>query len=306
MNQNLSVILVSYNTKEITSECLSRLKTAISYTEEKLNNKVEVIVVDNDSQDGSVEMIRQDHSWVKVIATGQNLGFGVGNNVGIKQSKYPYILLLNTDAYIEKDTLEKSLTFFAEHPDCDLFTCRLTFKNHTLQPNAGFLPTPFRTAIWLLGFEAFPGVKDIFPSVHKRNHSFYSQIRQPEWVMGAYFMFKREVFEKTLGFDEKIFMYMEEVEWCIRIKKLGFKTYFSPDFSVVHLGGASSGFNIGVPLYREMEGLKYVYKKHYPAWQLYLKIIIMLGCLMRIIAFSLLGKFSKVKAYMQVLQKILK
>jgi GT2 family glycosyltransferase len=136
-------------------------------------------------------------------------------------------------------------------------------------------------------------------SLHERDAP-----RQIEWVMGAFFLIKREVFEKTHGFDEKIFMYMEEVEWCMRIKALGYKVFYTPSFSLIHVGGASSGGDISVPLFREMEGLLYVYKKHYPSLVWYLKLIIMLGCLMRIIAFTLLGKTNRVNAYLSVLKNV--
>lgn len=305
MNNNLSVILVSYNTKDITRQCLSLLKKSITYCEEKLDNQVEVIIVDNNSKDGSIEMLKKDFPYFKLIETGQNPGFGAGNNIGMAEAKYSYILLLNTDAYVKEDTLENALSFMVSHPEVDILGPRLTFRNGSLQPNAGFLPTPAKTKLWLLGFEALPEIKTLLNSVHKRNKEFYTSEHQVEWVMGAFFMLKREVFEKTHGFDEQIFMYMEEVEWCIRIKQAGFKVMYTPSFSVVHLGGASSGGNIAVPLSREMEGLIYVYKKHYPAWLPYLKLLIVLGCLIRIVAFSLLGKFDRVKAYSEVLKKLI-
>ena len=301
---NLSIILVNYNTRDITSECLTKLAVSVKYSEETLNNKIEVIVVDNNSQDGSTLRIKNEFPWVKLIEVDKNLGFGAGNNLGIKKATYPLILLLNTDAFVEKNTLQKAVSYFQEHPDVSVMGPKLTFQDQTFQPNAGFLPTPFKTTIWLLGLEAIPGVKKFFPSVHIRNSDFYSKSHQVEWVMGAFLMFRKEVFEKTDGFDENIFMYMEEVEWFIRIKQAGFKVMYTPDFSAVHLGGASSGGNIAVPLFREMEGLVYVYKKHYPNLTWYLKLLIVLGCFMRIIAFTLLAKTDRAKAYVNVLRNV--
>lgn len=304
MSQNLSIILVSYNTKDITAECLSKIAVSIKHSEDTLNNKIEVIVVDNDSKDGSIDMIKNLFPWVKLIETGLNPGFGAGNNIGMKVAQYPLFLLLNTDAYIKKDTLVKAVRYFDQHPEVDVLGPLLNYADDTLQPNAGFLPTPFKTTFWLSGFESLPGIKSKFPSVHKRNSDFYAFDHPVEWVMGAFFMLKKAVFEQTSGFDENIFMYMEEVEWCMRIKQKGFKIFYTPSFSVVHLGGASSGGNISVPLFREMEGLIYVYKKHYPSWVTYLKILIMLGCLLRIVAFTLIGKIDRVRAYVQVLKQL--
>jgi GT2 family glycosyltransferase len=301
---NLSIILVNYNTRDITSECLNKLAVSVKYSEETLKNKIEVILVDNGSTDGSVQRVKTEFPWVKLIQSGQNLGFGAGNNLGMKEAKYPLVLLLNTDAYVEKNTLQKAVTYFQEHPDISVMGPKLTFQNLTFQPNAGFLPTPFKTTIWLLGLESIPGIKKFFPSVHIRNSNFYSEPHQVEWIMGAFMMLRKSVFEKTAGFDDKIFMYMEEVEWFIRIKQAGFKVMYTPDFSAVHLGGASSGGNIAVPLFREMEGLIYVYKKHYPNLVSYLKLLIVLGCLMRIVAFTLTGKIDRVKAYVSVLRNV--
>lgn len=304
MNLDLSIIYVSYNTKDITLESLGYLKKSIDFAQKKLDNQIEVIMVDNDSKDGSVEAVKKEYPWVKVIETHENKGYGVGNNIGMKQAKYPYILLLNTDAYVKENTLADSLEYMQSHPNIDVLGPKLLFKDQSFQPNAGFLPNPFATSVWLLGLEAIPGMKSVFPSVHKRNRSFYKSAQQVDWVMGAYFLLKQEVYEKTGGFDEKIFMYMEEVEWCMRIKEAGFKVGYTPTISLVHVGGASSGGDISVPLFREMEGLLYVYKKHYPGLVWYLKLIIMLGCLMRIVAFTLLGKTNRVKAYLQVLSKL--
>jgi GT2 family glycosyltransferase len=117
-------------------------------------------------------------------------------------------------------------------------------------------------------------------------------------------MLKKEVYEKTAGFDEKIFMYSEEVEWCIRIKRAGFKVFYTPDVKAIHIGGVSSGSKIAVPLAKEMEGLVYIYKKHYPNYLWWIKLLIVKGCLMRIATFSLLGRFDRVGAYFQVLKKI--
>src|SRR5258705_10417374 len=102
---DLSVIVLSYNTKEITNQCLIRLQLSVNSYQAKFKNKVEVIVVDNASSDGSVEMIQKNHSWVELIASKENTGFSKGNNIGIKRAKGEYILLLNSDALIEEDTL---------------------------------------------------------------------------------------------------------------------------------------------------------------------------------------------------------
>src|SRR5947209_5391138 len=105
-NLDLSVIIVTYNTKEITTECLFYLKKAKEYCEKELKNNIEVIVVDNASSDGSFDAIKAENPWVKIIESKDNTGFGGGNNLGIKSSKYSHILLLNSDAFVKETTLK--------------------------------------------------------------------------------------------------------------------------------------------------------------------------------------------------------
>lgn len=299
---DLSIVIISYNTKEITQKCLSLLKDAKEFSEKKLKNSVEVIVVDNNSSDGSPEMIQKEFSWVKLFRSGENLGFGKGNNLGMTHAKHPYILLLNTDCFVKEDTLVDALNFFGTYTSCDVLGCKLKFKNGAFQPSAGFIPTVSNTTFWMLGLDNVPLLRYLVDTVHERDRPFFEKTRVVDWVQGAFFMLKREVYERTDGFDEKLFMYMEEVEWCFRIKKNNFKVYYTPLFDVVHLGGASSGFNLSVPLYKELEGLLYVFRKHNRGALSYIKKIILLGCLLRIVAFSLLGKFNRVEAYRKVLK----
>lgn len=302
---NLSIILVSYNTNEITDKCLSKVKSAKQLFEKKPGNEIEVIVVDNNSTDDSPAMIRRKYPWVNLIQSGENLGFGRGNNLGMSHAKHETFLLLNTDCFIEDDTFVRAAGFFETYGACDVLGCTLKFKNGGFQPSAGFIPDPVNTTFWMLGLDNAPLLRHLVDTVHERDRAFFKKTRVVDWVQGAFFMLRKEVFEKTRGFDENLFMYMEEVEWCVRIKKHGFKVFFTPDFEVVHLGGASSGYRIGVPLYKEMEGLIYLFRKHYRGWLGYVKLVILKGCLLRIVAFSILGKFNRVNAYLRVIRLIL-
>jgi GT2 family glycosyltransferase len=301
---DLSVIIISYNTKEITEKCLSLVNESKRFCEKKLGNKIEVIVVDNASTDESPVMIKKKFPWVSLIQSGENLGFGKGNNLGMAHAKHPYLLLLNTDCFVKEKTFYDALKFFETYGSCDVLGSKLTFKNGSFQPSAGFVPNPVNTTFWMLGLDNMPGLRYLVDTVHERDRAFFKKTKIVDWVQGAFFMLKKEVFDQTQGFDENLFMYMEEVEWCMRIKKKKFHVYFTPLFEVVHLGGASSGYNLSVPLFKEMEGLMYVFQKHYKSWVGFLKGIISIGCLLRIIAFSILGKFNRVNAYLKVMKLI--
>lgn len=299
---NLTVIVLSFNTKDITDECLTRLKKAKKYSEEELKNEVEVIVVENASEDGSLEMIKSKHDWVRLIVSKTNTGFSGGNNIGMKASINPFILLLNSDAYVEDDSLYKALKYFEENSECDLLGPQLRFADGRLQPSAGFLPTPLNTVLWISGLALLPGMESLTSPIHSKNLNFYRNIREVEWVMGAFMMLRRQVYEKTMGFDESIFMYGEEVEWCKRIKDKGFKTYYVPTFEITHLDKASSKFMLEKPLLNEIKGIVRYFHQHYKSSYPFVQIIMYISLLLRAIAFTLLGNSQRRKAYTEALK----
>ncbi len=297
---DLSVIVLSFNTKDITSRCLDKLKSAKKYCENRLKNKVEVIVVDNGSEDGSPEAIKSDYPWVKLIALKENTGFSKGNNMGMEKTKSPFILLLNSDVYLNEDNLYKALAYFRVNLNCDVLGPRLNYSDGRLQLSAGNLPNPFNIILWIFGLSFLPYI----PQYHPKRKKFFSKIHKVGWVMGAFMMLKRKVFDKTLGFDEKLFMHMEEVEWCKRIKDNGFKTWYVPSLAAVHLHGASSSFDLTSSFLNELKGIKYYLNKHYPLFYLPVKLFLILGLILRIIAFSILGKITRARVYIEGLSVI--
>ncbi|MBI2040363.1 glycosyltransferase family 2 protein [Candidatus Microgenomates bacterium] len=296
---DLSVIILSYNTKEITHRCLQKLEEAKIYCEKKLNNKIEVIALDNGSSDGSAQMIKTDHPQVKLIESKENLGFSKGNNLAMKQCNNPFILLLNSDVYVEEDSLYKTLAYFKVNKNCDVMGAKLKYASGKLQPSAGNLPNPLNIITWILGLGFLPLINNFIPPLHARNMPFFSKAHQVGWIMGAFFMIKKAIFEKTLGFDENLFMHMEEVEWCKRINMAHFKIWYVPQVEVVHLHGASSKFDLGASFLNELKGIKYYLKKHYPPFYLPVKLFLILGLILRIIAFSLLGKTKRARIYVE-------
>lgn len=299
--KNCSVIILSYNTREITDKCLKCLKEAIDYSQQMLGNKVETIVVDNGSTDGSPEMIKEKNKWVKLIASKTNKGFAKGNNIGMSKAKYDFILLINSDTFLRKKTLVNALNYLEKHPECDLLGCKLKYKDGKLQPSGGFLPTPLNTVWWMFGIDKLPIAKNYLRPVHPKHPSFFSHQRRLEWLMGAFLFMKREVFEKTGGFDESFFMYMEEVEWCYRMKKLGVRICYTPDFSVTHLDKASSNFDTKKPLIREVQGLLYFHKLHYKKTYHLIKFVVRTGCFLRYITHALLRNKHLSQTYKEIL-----
>jgi len=301
MQTDLLVIVLSYNTKDITDECLFRLKKAKVLAEDKLKAQIEVIVLDNASEDRSWEMLEKKHSWAKLVKSKTNTGFSGGNNLVMKQAKGDFILLLNSDAFVEEETLYKSLKFFEENPEADVLGCQLHFKDGRLQPSAGYLPTPLNTCLWISGLSLL-GL-DLHP-YHPKDPNFFTKVRQVEWVMGAFMMLKRQVYEKTGGFDETIFMYGEEIEWCKRIKNKGFKTFYNPEFAITHLDKASSKFLLEKPLLNEFKGIKRYFKQHYKSEWPVVKLVIQLSLILRVGVFGVLGDKVRVKAYLEGLRVV--
>ncbi len=297
---DLSVIILSYNTKDITKRCLEKLEPAKKYCEKKLNNKIEVIVLDNASEDGSVFMIKQSFPWVKLVKSSENTGFSKGNNILMKKVKKPFILLLNSDVYLEEESLYKALAYFRVNLNCDVLGVRLNYATGTLQPFAGNLANPLNLIFRILGLGFLPFISQF----HPRSKSFFSKAHKAGWVMGAFFMLKKEIFDKTHGFDENLFMHMEEIEWCKRINSSGYKIWYVPQIQVVHLHGASSRFDLSTSFLNELKGVKYYLNKHYLSYYPIAKMFLIFGLILMVVAFSLLGKMARARIYMEGLSVI--
>ncbi len=302
--ENLSIIVLSFNTKEVIDECLSKLKKAVNYSKKVLKNKIEVIVIDNNSSDGSVEMIGRKHSWISLKALKENTGFSKGNNIGMKESKYSFILLLNSDCYVNENILVDALKYFENNSDCSVLGCKLILPSGKPQISVGYLPNPINTIFWISGISKLFFIDKIVKPIHPNSISVIKQEAQVEWAMGAFFMLKRKVYEETGGMDENIFMYGEEVEWCKRIKDAGFKMFFVPKISATHLDKASSKGDLTKPLIAEFAGIKIYFKKHYRNWYPIISVIIKIFLIVRIIVFILIFDKQRVRAYQEALNVI--
>ncbi len=305
----ISVVIVSWNTKDITDHCLASMKKAV----EKVKNlaDVEVVVVENASEDGTPEMIAKKHPWVKLKPSGSDLGYGKGNNFGYKlcNHKNEYLLLLNNDAYVNEDTLVKCLDYLEKHSECDVLGCQLRFLDGRFQPSAGFLPTPSSVWTWIWGLGLVPVIKNLFKPFHPTDKQFFKKDREVGWTMGAFLFMKMEIYKKSKGFDENFFMYMEEVEWCRRVKEAGGKIFYTPSFWVTHVDKASA---MGKPeelakiFRREILGFVYYLNKNYSNQSWWFIPAIKIGIFIRLLAFSLLGNKMRQDAYKQTLEQFSK
>lgn len=295
----ISIIALSYNTKKVTNKCLVELKKSVKYFEEQTNKKIEVIVIDNASPDGSAEFIATKYPWVKLIRSDINLGFAKANNLGMKKAEGKYFLLLNSDAFVKRGTLLKAWRYLEKNQNTDILGCKFVYKSGNFQPSGGYLPTPMRTISLMLGIDKIPIIRNLIGPIHPKSKHFFKKENNLEWTMGAFMFMRASVFKKTGGFDERFFMYTEEVEWCKRMKDKGFNLVYTPSFSVTHLGAASSS-DKSIPIVREAQGLIKYHQKHYPSSVRLIKMVIKLGFFVRFVLFSIL-RDSRADSYRKAL-----
>jgi len=244
---DLSVVIVSFNTKKLLDDCLTSLYTSIRG--QSLN--VEIIVEDNVSTDGTREMLAKKYSKVLTILNSENVGFGRANNQGIRKSKGEHILLLNSDTIVPNHAIWKLYEFTKKHPR-SFVGPKLLNMNRTSQTSCGpFFSLPVVFAALFLKGDVI-GLTRLSPK----------KTRRVDWVSGACIMAAKKLFMDDLLFDEKIFMYMEEVDLLMRAKKKGYGTYFYAGSPIIHLGSGSSVNKRTGPVLNIYKGLIYVYNKH--------------------------------------------
>lgn len=296
---DLSIIIVNFNTKQLLADCLE------SIFKEDISSKFRVVVVDNGSSDGSVEMVEKKFPGVLVIKSNKNLGFSKANNLGIKAGGAKYYLLLNSDTIMPGGALE-SLVDFMERSQFGVGSCKLKNKDGSFQPNAGDLPFGLPIFFWLSGWDdILPKIREYLPSFHRKFKSFYRGEKEVGWVSGSVMIIKKGVVESIGGLDEKIFMYCEDTDYCIRARKAGFKVGWTDRAEIIHLGGGSSKDPKLVQWVGEFRGLVYIYRKHLGALAGFiLKMFILIFTALRMVAFFAVGKFSVSKTYAKLIFSI--
>lgn len=225
----MSVVILNYNTLELTRLCLTTLLNSEldPYT-------MEVIVCDNASTDGSMDMVAREFPQVVRINNGKNLGFAAGNNPGIRKAKGRFILLLNTDTEMPKNTLRTMISFMDKTPDAGASTCKLLLPDGSMDPacHRGF-PTPWAAITYLLKLEKlFPKTK-LFGQYHQ-GYKDMNVIHEVDCIVGAFFLVRREVVDDVGLLDEDYFMYGEDIDWAYRMRQHGWKILYNPTVTMLH------------------------------------------------------------------------
>jgi len=230
----LSIIIVSWNTCELLHRCLASIEAEA----QRGQLEVEVIVVDNNSHDGTPEMIRREHPQVRLIESGQNLGFSAGNNVGLAEARGKWLMLLNPDTELIGDALSTLVRFLQDHPAVGLVGPALFYADGTQQATRHRFPSLL--SLFVASTPLYPWLSPLLGKYYMTDQP-VDQPQAVDWLSGAALLLRREVYENVRGLDEAFFMYFEETDWQRRIKAAGWPIWFLPDATIRHYEDASSG-----------------------------------------------------------------
>ena len=245
----LSIVIVNYNVKYFLEQCLHSVRKAITSID------AEVFVVDNNSVDGSVEMLNQKFPDVKLIANKENAGFSKANNQAINKSSGEYVLLLNPDTVVEDDTFVKITQFMDAHPDAGGLGVKMVDgKGNFLPESKRGLPTPSVAFYKVFGFSKILPRSKIFGKYHL-GYLDKDMIHEVDILSGAFMLLRKSVLDKTGLLDETFFMYGEDIDLSYRIVKAGYKNYYFPNTRIIHYKGESTkkgSVNYVVVFYKAM------------------------------------------------------
>ena len=265
----LSVVFLSYNTRDLTRQALNSVLAAAEGLD------VEIFVVDNASADGSADMVAEEFPQVKLVCNEANVGFSAGNNVALRQVTGEYALLINTDTIVRRDALHAMVEFLDAHPEAGACGCKILDPDGTLQLDSrrGF-PTP------LAAFCKMSGLSRLFPkhplmARYHLTHLDPEQTAEIEVLSGSCMMVRKAAMDQVGLLDEDYFMYGEDIDWCYRFHQAGWKIYYLPTTAIIHFRGESGR---GTPLkilYRKSRAMSIFVNKHmarryrfFPLWLL--------------------------------------
>ena len=264
----LSVIILNYNVRYFLELCVLSVQSALSTIES------EIIIVDNNSNDGSCEMMQTRFPSIKLIQNTENVGFPKGNNIGVEQAKGDYICILNPDTVVAEDTFVKILAFAERQKNLGIVGCKLIDGSGNFLPESKRgVPTPW------VAFTKIAGLYKIFPQ-SKRLGKYYAQhlsineTGKVDILVGAFMFMKRDLYQKLKGFDEDCFMYSDDIDLSYRVLKSGAFNFYFHDTAIIHYKGEST-IKDGMYMKHFQEAMQFFYKKHFkvvPWFTLFMKL----------------------------------
>ncbi len=334
----LSVIIVSYNTKQLTMQTLESVYADLDLNHQ-LARDTEVIVVDNHSTDGSLaslEQFCQSHPRCQLIVNNHNRGFAAANNQGLRRARGEIYCLLNSDTVVQRGCLTNLVQVFRDHP-LDERTANLTISqdkidrlgilaatlqspNGAWQPQGGSFPTLLTLFFHMTMLDDLPLIGAWLPSTQHtgwrasgatqsgaqtaQHELEQADLLKSDWVAGTAMAIRRQVVEEIGYFDEEIFMYGEDIEYCLRAAHHHWDCAIATNSVVTHYGSASSSSSQA--LIGELKSYLYIWSKHQPLWQLPLaRALLRLGCRVRSFLFgTMIGDRERAALYQQALREL--
>jgi GT2 family glycosyltransferase len=286
MIRDVSIIIVNWNTKEYLRKCLDSISQAISEID------AEIIVVDNASNDGSVDMAQLEFPCVKLIKNSKNLGFAMANNIGIASSVGSYLCLINSDVVVDRNCIKKLVQYLKENRNIGMAGPMIKNPDGTVQPSCYGYPT-----LWNM-FSRAMALDRLFPHSklfggRRMTYWTHDAIQSVEVLSGCFWCVRREALDSVGMLDEIFFMYAEDIDWCKRFRDTGWDVVFYPGAEAIHFGGASSA-NAPIQFYIEMHRADLQYwEKHHGKFKKYLyKINLYILHFIRLLANSVLYVFN--------------
>jgi GT2 family glycosyltransferase len=258
---DVTIAIVSFNAKEELRACLDSVFASTRLA------SLEVIVADNASSDGTVDMLRGDFPQVRVIESPENLGFGRACNLCWRQAKSTLILFLNSDTRVPDGALDRLVAIARDRPEAGAIGPRLLYPDGEIQMSFGEMPGILAEMLQKLWNAGYARGKGPLRGAVRRRHS---RERFVDWVSAACLLTRRDVLETVSGFDENFFLYSEDVDLCTRIRAAGGRILFTPAVEIVHLVGASRTTNRERVVYESHRSRLYFYEKHHRHFQVLL------------------------------------
>ena len=252
----LSIIILNYNVRYFLEQCILSAQAAIQ------NIDAQIIVIDNNSRDDSCEMVKQHFPNVTLIENKENTGFPKGNNIGVAAASGEYICILNPDTVVAEDTFTKILAFAETQPNLGIVGCKLIDGTGNFLPESKRgLPTPF------VAFTKMSGLYKIAPNSksfgkYYASHITADQTGKVDILVGAFMLMKKKLYQEIGGFDERYFMYGEDIDLCYSVLKSGRRNYYFHETTVIHYKGEST-VKDKTYMKRFKQGMDLFYEKHF-------------------------------------------
>ena len=265
MAHDLSIVIVNWNVRDLLRRCVGSVVEGLS-SGQPGELSWQLIVVDNSSSDGSVQMLQEEYPRVEIIANQSNLGFTAGNNQGISLSDGRYVLLLNPDTEVVADALWEMLSYMDEHPGVGALGPQLLYPDGAVQSSRRRFPgldTAFLEGTFFQPWFPYSGILRRYYVLDRAD----DVTQEVDWLVGACLLMRRQALEEVGTLDERFFMYSEEMDWCYRAKARGWRVVYLPTAGVIHHEGKSSEQVLPVRHVQFQRSKVLFFRKHRRGWR---------------------------------------